>query len=54
MYPNIKIAGDIPLDINIRETSDSGKPVVVSSPDGPQAKAYVELARNVLLKLPGL
>jgi hypothetical protein len=29
-------SGDIPLDINIRETSDNGKPVVVSNPDGPQ------------------
>ncbi|ELU09800.1 hypothetical protein CAPTEDRAFT_95126 [Capitella teleta] len=48
----LETLGDIPLDIDIRETSDSGKPVVVSNPDGPQAKAYVDLARRVLLKLP--
>jgi len=29
-------SGDIPLHINIRETSDSGKPIVVSQPDSPQ------------------
>jgi len=29
-------SGDIPLHIDIRETSDSGKPIVVSQPDSPQ------------------
>lgn len=29
-------AGDIPLHLNIRETSDKGQPVVVSSPDSPE------------------
>ena len=28
--------GDIPLHIDIRETADSGKPIVVSQPDSPQ------------------
>ena len=28
--------GDIPLHIDIRETSDSGKPIVISQPDSPQ------------------
>lgn len=28
--------GDIPLHLNIREMSDRGKPVVVSSPDSPE------------------
>ena len=32
----ILFSGDIPLHIDIRETSDSGKPIVVSQPDSPQ------------------
>ncbi|KAG7999587.1 Iron-sulfur protein NUBPL, partial [Nibea albiflora] len=33
---NIPVAGDVPLHLNIREMSDRGKPVVVSSPDSPE------------------
>ena len=33
--------------MEIRETSDSGAPVVVSKPDGPEARIYVEIARRV-------
>jgi len=39
--------GEIPLDIEIRETSDDGRPVVVSHPDGPQAQRYLEIAEAV-------
>ncbi|MDJ0946062.1 MAG: iron-sulfur cluster carrier protein ApbC [Kiloniellales bacterium] len=39
--------GEIPLDIEIRETSDQGRPVVVSRPDSPQAKRYGEIAEAV-------
>ncbi len=39
--------GEIPLDIEIRETSDDGRPVVVSRPDGPQAQRYLEIAETV-------
>jgi ATP-binding protein involved in chromosome partitioning len=39
--------GEIPLDMAIRETSDSGKPIVVSDPDGPHAKVYREIATQV-------
>lgn len=39
--------GEIPLDILIRETSDGGRPVVVSEPDGPHAKAYLAIAEQV-------
>ena len=43
----VPFLGEIPLDMGIRETSDSGQPVVVSQPDGAHAKAYVEIARKV-------
>jgi ATP-binding protein involved in chromosome partitioning len=43
--------GEIPLVPRIRETSDSGQPVSVSAPDGPEAKAFLELARKVAASL---
>jgi len=39
--------GEIPLDISIRETSDSGHPIVISQPDSPQAKTYLAIAERV-------
>jgi len=39
--------GEIPLDMTIRETSDSGQPIVVSAPASAQAKAYVAVAERV-------
>ena len=39
--------GEIPLDIKIRETSDSGHPIVDESPDSPHAKAYKAIAAKV-------
>ena len=39
--------GEIPLDIQIRETSDSGHPIVDHSPDSEHAKAYKAIAENV-------
>ncbi len=39
--------GEVPLQMGIRETSDSGEPVVVSRPDGPEARIYIDIAKNV-------
>jgi ATP-binding protein involved in chromosome partitioning len=39
--------GEIPLVPKIRETSDSGHPVSVSDPDGPEALAFLKLAEKV-------
>jgi ATP-binding protein involved in chromosome partitioning len=39
--------GEVPLDMSIRETSDSGTPVVVSEPDGAHARIYREIAARV-------
>ena len=44
---SVPFLGEIPLDMKIRETSDSGHPVVVSDPEGPHAKAYREVAAAV-------
>ena len=43
--------GEIPLVPRIRETSDSGNPVSVSAPDGPEAQAFLELAKKVAASL---
>jgi ATP-binding protein involved in chromosome partitioning len=33
--------------MDIRETSDAGRPVVATDPDGPHAKVYREIATRV-------
>jgi ATP-binding protein involved in chromosome partitioning len=43
----VPFLGEVPLTMNIRETSDSGQPVVASAPDSPQAAAYREIAARV-------
>lgn len=40
--------GEIPLDIDIRQTSDSGTPLVVAKPDSPQSERFTEIARQLL------
>ncbi len=47
----VDFLGEIPLDIEIRETSDSGKPIVVSKPDSPLAQAYRDIAEAVSAKI---
>ena len=47
----VDFLAEIPLDIEIRETSDDGRPIVVSEPDHPVAEAYRELAMTVRDKL---
>ena len=45
--------GEVPLDMAIRETSDSGRPVVATAPDGPHAAAYRAIATKVRDQLSG-
>ncbi|KAL6478003.1 hypothetical protein MHYP_G00138380 [Metynnis hypsauchen] len=47
----VEFLGDIPLHLNIRETSDKGQPVVVSSPASPEAEAYRRIASAVVCRL---
>jgi len=39
--------GGIPLDMQIRQTSDDGRPVVATDPDGVHARHYVDIARDI-------
>jgi ATP-binding protein involved in chromosome partitioning len=41
----VPFLGEIPLDIDIRLTSDAGTPIVVKAPDGPHARTYRAIAR---------
>jgi ATP-binding protein involved in chromosome partitioning len=43
----VEFLGEVPLDMEIRETSDSGRPVVVSHPEGEHAKTFVQIAERV-------
>jgi ATP-binding protein involved in chromosome partitioning len=43
----IPFLGEIPLDIRIRETSDDGRPLVATEPDGVHARHYTDIARNI-------
>jgi len=47
----VEFLGDIPLDIAIRETSDSGQPIVMSQPETAHARSYRQLAARVWEKV---
>jgi ATP-binding protein involved in chromosome partitioning len=49
----VPFLGEVPLTINIRETSDAGTPVVVSDPDGAVAAIYRDIARRVWDQMTG-
>ncbi|VIO72076.1 Mrp/NBP35 family ATP-binding protein [Bradyrhizobium ivorense] len=49
----VPFLGEIPLDIAIRTTSDSGHPVVESEPDGPHAAIYRAIGAKVREQLKG-
>jgi ATP-binding protein involved in chromosome partitioning len=40
--------GEIPLDLGIRLSGDAGVPVVAAKPDGPEARAFRALARQLI------
>jgi ATP-binding protein involved in chromosome partitioning len=47
----IELLGALPLDIHIREETDSGKPTVVAEPDSRVTEIYREIARKTAAKL---
>jgi ATP-binding protein involved in chromosome partitioning len=47
----VDFLGEVPLDIEIRETSDGGHPVVVSKPDSENAKVFRQIGERVWAKL---
>jgi ATP-binding protein involved in chromosome partitioning len=47
----VELLGALPLDTAIREQADSGKPTLVSDPDGRIAAIYKQIARRVAVKI---
>ncbi|MBL8477567.1 MAG: iron-sulfur cluster carrier protein ApbC [Methyloversatilis sp.] len=47
----LEVLGSLPLAMQIREQADSGKPTVVSDPDGRVAEIYRDIARKVAVKI---
>jgi ATP-binding protein involved in chromosome partitioning len=46
-----ELLGQLPLDQSIREQADSGKPTVVSDPDGKAAEIYRRIARRCAVRI---
>ena len=44
---DVELIGSLPLDLSIREQTDSGEPTVIAEPDGPNAQAYRHAARRM-------
>ncbi len=49
----VPFLGDLPLHMSIRETSDAGRPIVVTEPDSPHAGLYKAMAAAVWRTLKG-
>jgi len=47
----VEVIGSLPLDLSIREHTDSGVPIVVAQPDSKVAQAYHRLARTMIEKV---
>ncbi|HXP04701.1 MAG TPA: Mrp/NBP35 family ATP-binding protein [Stellaceae bacterium] len=49
----VEFLGEVPLDAQIRETSDEGRPITVSEPGSPHALLFREIAAKVWAKVSG-
>ncbi|RWS19905.1 iron-sulfur protein NUBPL-like protein, partial [Leptotrombidium deliense] len=49
---NVDVLGRIPLNIKVRETCDSGQPIVVSHPTSQISDVFRSIAKNIVSKLP--
>jgi ATP-binding protein involved in chromosome partitioning len=49
----VEFLGEVPLDLQIRETSDEGRPVTVSDPGSPHTQLFREIAAKVWAKVAG-
>jgi len=44
---DVPFLGAVPIDPQIRQGGDEGRPIVIANPDSPQAKAFVAIAGKV-------
>ena len=47
----VEFLGEIPLDMEIRETSDGGRPITVAKPDNPHSRVFMKMAERVWEKV---
>ncbi len=47
----VPFLGEVPLEISVRECGDSGEPIVLSRPDSPAAKAFIQIASNMAVQV---
>jgi len=47
----VEFLGEIPLNMEIREKSDSGQPIVVSDPDSVYARVYLDIAEKAWMEI---
>jgi ATP-binding protein involved in chromosome partitioning len=50
----VPVLGNIPIDVQLRQGGDEGKPVVLSDPDSPAGSALREIARKLANRQRGL
>lgn len=48
---NVSFLGEIPIDADIRETGDAGRPIVIAKPDSPQSMAFIEISRRIAAEI---
>lgn len=48
---DVPFLGELPLDIEIRETSDQGTPIVMSNPDSAHAQTFSAIAKNIYSRI---
>src|ERR1700730_4532981 len=49
----VEFLGEVPLDLKIRETSDSGTPITVAEPDNPHSVVFRRMAARIWEKVSG-
>jgi ATP-binding protein involved in chromosome partitioning len=50
---DVEFLGDVPLDTAVRTAGDEGRPTVLSAPDSPAGKAFLEIAGRVMAAVEG-
>ena len=50
---HVPFLGEVPLDVQVREAGDSGRPTVISAPDSPAGRAFREIAEQLAATLEG-
>ncbi len=47
----VPFLGDVPLDTAVRTAGDTGQPTVLSAPDSPAGRAFIEIAARIMVRV---